>query len=143
MLKRVIIIVFVLFIIFIMGYFYYTKVYMSDANILNRYLNSKGYSCIEEICSLEKDKVKYNMNINSKDFYVSNDKYNLSIGSNVPNLKLKSGNKKCIYQVEDYKIGDFITKDYSYDKECEQFIEEINNYIKEYGNILVESNVNY
>ena len=71
------------------------------------------------------------------------DKYNLSIGSNVPNLKLKSGNKKCIYQVEDYKIGDFITKDYSYDKECEQFIEEINNYIKEYGNILVESNVNY
>ena len=83
------------------------------------------------------------MNINNKDFYVSNDKYNLSIGSNVPNLKLKSGNKKCIYQVEDYKIGDFITKDYSYDKECEQFIEEINNYIKEYGNILVESNVNY
>ena len=59
------------------------------------------------------------------------------------NGKPIGGNKKCIYQVEDYKIGDFITKDYSYDKECEQFIEEINNYIKEYGNILVESNVNY
>ena len=141
--KKIIGLVLVLIIIFLFLYFYFTKIYMNDKNLLNRYLNSKGYSCIEDTCTLKKDNTKYVMDVKTKEFYVSNNKYNLSIGDGYPSLKIKSGNKKCVYQMNDYKVGDLITEEFSYDKGCETYIKEVNKYIKDYMTILVEADVKF
>ncbi len=141
--KKVVILIMVLSIVLLFGYLYYSKIYMSDKNLLNRYLDSMGYTCIEDMCTLRKKNVKYSMNIKEQELYISTDEYNLSIGKEYPILKLKNGNKKCIYQIDDYKRGDLVTEEFSYDKDCKNYIDAVNDYIKEYMRIIVESNVKY
>ena len=139
--KNIIIVILVLFVVFITGYIFFTKVYMSDKNKLSRYLVSKDYICIEETCTLKKKNVKYMMDLNKRELYISNEIYNLSIGSEYPILRMKNGNKKCSYYIDDYKRGDLITNKFSYDKDCKQYIDDINDYIEEYMVIITESNV--
>ena len=112
--NKIIILIFVLAVLLLFGSIFYSNIYMSDKNLLNRYLISKGYTCIEETCTMKKK-----------------------------NLKVKNGNKKCTYQIDNYKKGDLITEEFSYDNRCKEYVEEINKYIKEYINILVEANVKY
>ena len=141
--KNIIIVVLVLIVIFATGYVFFTKIYMSDKNLLNRYLVSKGYSCIEDTCTLKKKNVKYMFDVKEQEMYISNDEYNLNIGEEYPILKVKNGNRKCSYYIDDYTRGDIITDEFNYDKECKEYIKDINKYIEEYMNIIVESNVKY
>ena len=141
MFKKILILIIVLLIISITGYLFFTKVYMSDKNLLNRYLDSKGYSCIGNICTLQKKTVKYVFDIKDQEMYVGNDEYNLNVGKDYPILKVKNGNRRCSYQKDNYRRGDLITKDFSYDKECKEYIDDINKYIEEYMCIISESNV--
>ena len=129
--KKIIGLIFILAVIITSGYIFFSKVYMNDKNVLNRYLVSKGYSCIENICSLKKKSVKYTMNIKDKELYISNDDYTLNVGNSYPVLKLKNGNKKCSYHIDNYKRGDKVTDDFTYDKSCEKLLDEVNKYINE------------
>ena len=141
--NKIIILIFVLAVLLLFGSIFYSYIYMSDRNLLNRYLISKGYTCIEETCTMKKKNVKYMFDLSEQEFYISNDEYNLNVGREYPILKVKNGNRKCTYQIDNYKRGDLITEEFSYDNRCKEYIEEINKYIKEYINILVEANVKY
>ena len=143
MIKKLIILISILLVVFLTGYVFFIKVYMSDKNLLSRYLISEGYSCIEDTCTMKKKNVKYMMDINEQELYISNDEYNLNIGKEYPILKIKNGNKRCSYYIDNYKRGNNVSEDYNYDKGCEEYIEEVNKYIKEYMRIITESNVKY
>ena len=134
--KNIFLIILVLIIIVSFGCIYYFKIYMSDRNVLERYLESKGYSCIGNNCTKKDKDIKYNYDLKSKDLYISKDKYVLVIGNNSPVIKFKSNSKICNYDIDDYKAGDYVTEEYSYDKECEEYIDDINVYIEEYKSIV-------
>ena len=134
--KKITILVSVLVFILVLGTIYYYKIYMSDRNIMLRYLEGKKYTCVGDNCTNNDKKVKYNYDLKTDDLYISKDKYVLVIGKNYPVLKFKNGNKVCNYEIDDYKIGDHITENYSYEKSCQEYIEEINMYIDEYKMIV-------
>ncbi len=137
--KYILIPILILIVIISFGSLYYFKIYMSERNILNRYLESKSYSCIENICTKKNKDDKYTFDTKDKTMYISNNKYILTIGDNNPSLKLKNGKETCNYELNDNEKH--ITLDISLDNKCKQYVEEINKYIDVYNKILKDNNI--
>ena len=134
--RKIIILVLVILLIILAGVFYYFKIYMSDRNVMERYLASNGYNCVGNNCTKKEKSIKYNYDLKTKDLYVSTNKYAIAIGYKYPILRFKSGGKVCNYEIDDYKVGDHITKDFTYESDCQDYIEEINMYIDVYKKIV-------
>ena len=139
--KNIILSIFILIIIISIGLLYYLKIYMNDRNVLSRYLQEHEYACVQKTCTKKNKEYKYNFDLKDKELYISNNKYRLTIGENAPVLSFKNGNKQCIYNVDNYKRGDKIKWNLSYDYDCKEYIEEINKFIDEYNKILKDNNM--
>ena len=137
--KNIILIICVLLIIISFGVIYFFKIYNSDKNVMERYLESNGYTCVGNTCTKKNKDSKYNYDIKTNDLYVSKDKYVLVIGDNYPVIKFKSSSRVCNYEIDNYRVGDHVNSKFSYDKECEEYINDINVYIDEYKNIVKNS----
>ena len=141
MTKKIILSVLVLIIIISIGAMYYLKIYMSDRNVLSRYLQEHEYACVQNTCTKKNKENKYSFDIKSKELYISNNKYRLTIGESSPVLSFKNGNKQCAFNIDNYKRGDKIEWDLSYDNECKDYLEDINKFIDEYNKILKDNNM--
>ena len=139
--KGIIIFILVICILVSIGSIYYFKIILSDNNKLKRYLEKSGYACIENNCSKKDNSIKFNFNTKEQVLYVSNNEYILTISSNYPTLKIKNGKKICNYEVDNYKVGELIEWNMNYDKECKEYLTDVNKYIKEYNKILKDNNL--
>ena len=117
--RKIIILVLVILLIILAGVFYYFKIYMSDRNVMERYLASNGYNCVGNNCTKKEKSIKYNYDLKTKDLYVSTNKYAIAIGYKYPILRFKSGGKVCNYEIDDYHGFTFIKYDTLTDGECE------------------------
>lgn len=139
--KNVILSILILIIIISIGAIYYFKIYMSDRNVLSRYLQEHDYACVQNTCTKKNKEHKYSFDIKDKELYISNNKYRLTIGESSPVLLFKNGNKQCSFDIDNYKRGDKIDWNLSYDTECKEYIDEINQFIEEYNKILKDNNM--
>lgn len=134
--KKIIMIIVVLLVIVTVGSIYYFKIYMNEKNILERYLEEHKYSCVGNNCTKKEKDVKYSFDLKNRDLYISKDKYSVAVGTKSPILRFKNSNKLCNYEIDNYEVGDLIDDNFTYDKDCEEYIEDINVYIEEYKTIV-------
>ena len=84
--RNIILSILILIIVISIGAIYYIKVYMSDRNVLSRYLQEHGYACVQNTCTKKNKEHKYSFDIKDKELFISNSKYRLTIGENYPIL---------------------------------------------------------
>lgn len=132
-------IIFFLIIIIVIAYLVFFG--NSSGNKLKSYLEQIGYTCNNEICTIEKDNKIYTYNLNNLKLIIDDMNYNITISENTPILEVKNKQTICTYTKPNYTIFTLVDDTYLYDNNCEDYIDIINNYIEEYKEVLTAAKV--
>ena len=130
-----------LVLILIIGIAVFVSVTNSHSNKLKNYLEEIGYTCNKKTCSKEIEVSVYTINYKDMSMYVDNESFRLTIGNENPIIELKSDEYICTYTKSNYSRFTLIDDSFIYEKKCEDYIEKVNNYIKEYKQIVNSSGV--
>lgn len=117
------------------------KEYNEPVNRLKRYLVNNKYDCGNSTCRKEKDNITYTISFKNDSYQVSNDVYTLNISRKTPYIVLKGSTKTCAYEKEDYEPLELIDDEFTYNKDCARYIDDINESIKKYHSILNNAKV--
>ncbi len=139
------IIIIIILVIIILGagssFTVWYKEYNKPTNKLKRYLDNNGYKCGKSTCRKVKDNKTYIISYTSDSYQMTNDYYTLNISKRAPYIVVNGKTKICSYENEDYEPLTDIDKSFTNDKDCAKYIEEINENIKYYKNILSNARV--
>lgn len=131
----------ILIVLITIGIALFVSITNNNSNKLKKYLNEVGYVCNKKTCTKEIDGDNYTINYKDIILYVENDNYRLTISDSSPALELKNDEHICTYTKADYKIFTLVDDNFIFDRKCEKYIKEVNNYIEEYKVIVNTSGV--
>ena len=115
------------------------KIFNSPSKKINKYLDEIGYICNKETCTKEDNNNLYTVNYSNVTLLVENEIYRLTISQNSPILEIKKDEYICNYTKGDYKMFTLVDDTFIYDKKCEKYINEINESIGKYKEIVNSS----
>lgn len=132
----------VLSIILILTIAYYVFVYSSSSNKLKRTLLENEYSCNKQVCTKEQNNTHYSIDYKNIIFSVDTNNYHMTVNTNTtPSLEIKSKEYVCTFTKIDYSSLQHIDNTFLYDRQCENYIEEINKRTDEFKSLLDESKI--
>lgn len=107
-----------------------------------RYLTNNGYVCNKQTCTKDIGNNIYTFNYKLLTYNVDTDFYYVNINDESPSLTLKDDEYVCTFTKDNYKRFTLVDNTFVYNKICEKYIEKVNSHIKEYKQIIEESNIN-
>lgn len=121
---------------------YYVFVISNPSNKLKRVLLDEGYICNKQSCIKETNNINYT--INYKDFIMTseNNEYRIQISyDKTPTIELKENEYICTFIKSDYEKLTHVDKSFSYNKQCEKYLQDINKNIDTFKDIFNASNI--
>jgi len=120
----------------------YITVYKKPSNILKRYLVKEEFSCKSNKCHKKIDDSTYTIYYKEGTVLISNIKYQLITNNDSINLQIKGTNTNCIYVNDTGVIGKNIDNKFTYSSNCSKYIDDANELLDIYNDLLVSSKVN-
>ena len=114
---------------------------LKPTNKLKRYLETFKYTCNNSICYKDIDNLNYSINYKQGKMTVSNTKYTITISNLYPVLELKDNTLTCYYRQDNYEPLTKIDKTFTDNHECQSYIEDVNNAITKFKELLNNANV--
>ena len=118
------------------GFAYFFLIYRSDANILKRYLVTKGYTCNNRTCNKKVGSITYTFDYKNTSLTATDKLYLIEASNNHPYLEVRKTKQTCEYEKDDYNGRDKIDETFVTNNECMKYIEDVNEVIKYRNNIL-------
>lgn len=137
----IIIIPIILVLTIIIAIAFYVFAYSNPSNKVKRYLDNIGYTCNKKTCVYEENNIINTYNYKNHTLLIETNEYRLTIGKQTPILEVKNNEQICSYIKTDYKLFTKVDTSFMYDRNCEKYLEEINNSIALYEKIITSSNV--
>ena len=122
--------------IVIAGFAYFFLVYRNDANMLKRYLISKGYTCNNKTCNKKEGSISYSFDYKRTILTATDKLYTIEISNGNPTLLVRQTKQSCDYEKDDYNGRDKVDETFQTNNECIRYIDDVNNIIKYRNNIL-------
>lgn len=139
--KKIIFFLIILLILLIVGLIIFFKIYNEPSNKLKRTLEKDNYSCNKTICTKEKDNTTYNIAYKKDSFQVITNEYILNITKKGPYLVVQNNSYICEYKTSDKNNLTKLDEESTSNPKCSKYINEINNYIIKYQNILDDAKI--
>lgn len=114
---------------------------VNPSNKAKKYLEKNGYTCNKQTCTKDTNNNIYTFNYETLTYYVDTTNYYVNIGKETPILTLKDDEYLCDFTKNDYKIFTLVDDTFIYNKNCEKYVENVNNHIKEYKKIITEAKI--
>lgn len=113
----------------------------TNTSKIKRYLTKQEYECSSIECI--KTVNNYQMIINTKDLYLTatNDTYIIKVNNKGVLLQKRNDKSTCSYTKYNYRINQLIDEDFEYTVYCQEYIQEINQVLELYRDILTSSKV--
>lgn len=137
----IIIIPIILVVLLTIGIALFVFITNNNSNKLKNYLSEVGYKCNKKICTKQIDNANYTFNYKDIVLYIENDDYRLTLSDSTPALEIKKDEYVCTYTKADYTTFTLVDDNFIYEKKCEDYIKEVNNYIEEYKSIVNSSGI--
>lgn len=131
----------ILVILLILGIALYVFIITNPSNKLKKHLEEIDYICNNKTCSKEEENTYYTINYKEFSMYVETSSYRLTISDSTPSLEVKNNETVCTYTKDSYTLFTLVDDTFIYDKKCENYITDINKYIKEYKTIVKQSGI--
>jgi hypothetical protein len=113
--------------------------FSNESNRLKRYLHKNGYTCNSTNCIKNDNDKEYLVNYKNGELTINTRDYNMVINSNSVNLHENNSNQNCTYKREDSKSN--VKNSTNNDTICEKKVEDINNEITKYKELLFKADV--
>lgn len=130
----VIIVPIILVLILVAGIAFYVFIYNSDSNKMKRYLINDGYVCNDVTCTREKENKIFTIDYVNNIFTVDSANIQVRVGEDNPIVDVKDKEMICTYVKDNYNWN-FVDDSFIYDKQCESYIPQINEYLTYYMGI--------
>jgi len=115
---------------------------VNPSNKAKKYLEANGYICNKQTCTKDINNNIYTFNYETLTYYIDTETYNVNVGKENPMLTLKYDEYVCYFTKDNYKIFTEVDNTFIYNQNCEKYVENVNNHIKEYKKIITEAGIN-
>ena len=115
---------------------------LNPSNKAKKYLENNGYICNKQTCTKDANNNIYTFNYETLSYYVDTYEYYVNIGKENPVLTLKNDEYVCYFTKDSYEIFTLVDDTFIYNKNCEKYVENVNNHIKEYKEIITSAKIN-